>query len=126
MKLWKIVITVFCIVILIPQTTFAIGNIFSVGENWETTGKTKAEEGTTMDSHALQEASESIYDILLVAATVVAILVGAFMGIQFMTAGIDKKVQVKESLFPYIVSCIVVFGSLGIWKLVVTIMNEIK
>ena len=43
-----------------------------------------------------------------------------------MTAGIDQKVEVKESLFPYIVSCIVVFGSMGIWKLAVTIMNNVE
>ena len=42
-----------------------------------------------------------------------------------MTAGIDKKVEVKQALFPYFISCIVLFGAFGIWKLVITIMNEV-
>ena len=43
-----------------------------------------------------------------------------------MTAGIEQKVQVKEALFPYLISCIVVFGSLGIWKITVNIMKQIE
>lgn len=126
MRILKIIIVIFCITLLVPQTINACGDILTKGETWEIDGKAKAQEGMTMDTSELQKASSQLYNILLIAATVVALCVGAFMGIQFMTAGIDKKVQVKESLIPYFISCIVVFGSLGIWKLVVTIMKEIK
>lgn len=126
MRILKIIFVIFCITLLVPQTINACGEILSKGELWESDGKAKAEARGTLDTRELRDASSQIYNILLIAATVVALFVGMFLGIKFMTAGIDKKVQVKEALFPYLISCIVVFGSLGIWKLAVTIMNEIK
>ena len=123
MKLIKILTISFCIILMLSQSVFALGDILSIGESWETTGKTHA--NTTMNTDDITDISGKLYNILLAIATAVAVIVGAILGIQFMTAGIDKKVEVKQSLFPYLISCIVVFGSLGIWKLVVTIMNEI-
>ena len=63
--------------------------------------------------------------LIILPIIIVAVLVGAILGIQFMTAGIDKKVEVKQALFPYIVSCVVMFGAFGIWKLMVMILNGI-
>lgn len=123
MKIVKTTLISIFIIILLSQNVFALGNIFSTAEDWETTGK--AHTNTTMDTENLNNISGKLYNLLLAVATGVAVIVGAMLGIQYMTAGIDKKVEVKESLFPYIVSCIVVFGSMGIWKLVVTVMSKI-
>ena len=123
MKIIKTALIIIFIIILLSQNAFALGDIFSTAEDWETTGK--AHTNTTMDTENLNNISGQLYNILLAVATGVAVIVGAILGIQYMTAGIDKKVEVKESLFPYIVSCIVVFGSMGIWKLVVTIMSKV-
>ena len=124
MKLIKIISISLCIIILFSGNVFALGNIINMGESWENIGIQHT--NTTMDTSNLSNISSQLYNILLSVATIVAIIVGAILGLQYMTAGIDKKVEVKESLFPYIVSCIVVFGSLGIWKLTVTIMREIN
>ena len=62
--------------------------------------------------------------MLLAVAFGIAVIVGAILAVQFMTAGINKKVEVKEALFPYLISCGVVFSAMGIWKLVVTIMSD--
>ena len=107
---------------MLSQSVFALGEIIITGEEWENEGKNHT--NTTMDTDAIKEISNKIYNLLLWVATAVAIIVGAILGIQFMTAGIDKKVEVQRSLFPYIISCVVVFGSLGIWKLVVTILKS--
>lgn len=124
MKLIKIISISLCIIILLSCNVFALGDILDTGKSWEETGLQHT--NTTMDTNNLSKISSQLYNILLSVATVVAIIVGAILGLQYMTAGIDKKVEVKESLFPYFISCIVVFGSLGIWKLVVTIMGQIK
>lgn len=123
MKIIRTTLIIIFIIILLSQNVFALGNIFSTAEDWETTGK--AHTNTTMDTENLNNISGQLYNILLAVATGVAVIVGAILGIQYMTAGIDKKVEVKESLFPYMVSCIVVFGSMGIWKLVVTVMRNV-
>ena len=125
MKLIKILTISFCIILVLSNNVFALGDIFTMGESWETTGKQYAEEGKTIDTDQINKMSSNLYNMLLAIATVVAVVVGAILGIQFMTAGIDKKVEVKQALFPYLISCVVVFGSLGIWKLVVTIMKQI-
>jgi len=124
MKLVRILTISFCIIIILSQNILAIDTIFDTGKKWWNTGKDNA--GIGIDTNLLKDGSSQIYNLLLVIATVTAIIVGAILGIQFMTAGIDKKVEVKQSLIPYFVSCIVVFGSLGIWRLVVSIASQIK
>lgn len=122
MKILRVFI-IFCIAIFIlSQSVFALSEIINTSKDWTKTGKEHT--NTTMDTANLQEKSGDIYNMFLAVATGVAVVVGAMLGLQYMTAGVDKKVEVKESLFPYIVSCIVVFGSLGIWKLVVTILKD--
>lgn len=123
MKIIRTTLIIIFIIILLSQNVFALGDIFSTAEDWETTGK--AHTNTTMDPKNLNNISGQLYNILLAVATGVAVIVGAILGVQYMTAGIDKKVEVKESLVPYLISCTVVFGSLGIWKLVVTILGDI-
>jgi len=123
MKSIKILIISFCIILMLSNTVFALGDIFSTGENWMEIGENKSAGKMDFETN-VKNLSDNLYNLLLAIATGVAIIVGAILGIQFMTAGIDKKVQVKESLFPYLISCLVVFGAFGIWKLVVIIMSN--
>lgn len=123
MKFIKVILISIFVIIFLTQNVLALGEIFSQGENWTDTGVQHT--GQTMDTTNIKDTSDALYNLLLAVATVVAIVVGAILGVKYMTAGIDEKVKVKESLFPYFISCIVVFGSLGIWKLVVSIMSNI-
>ena len=52
-----------------------------------------------------------------------AVIIGMVIGIQFMTASVEEKAKIKESLVPYVVGCVVVFGAFGIWKLAVTVLS---
>lgn len=126
MRLIKILLISFCIIITLSQGVFALEEIINMGENWVTTGKDVAEtDQLTLDTSLLKTKLSAIYNVFLVAATIIAIIVGAILGVKFMAAGIDKKVEVKQALFPYLISCLVVFGSFGIWRLVVVLMSEI-
>lgn len=73
----------------------------------------------------LHETSNFIYNLLLAIALILAVIVGIIIGIQFMTASVEEKAKIKESLVPYVVGCVVVFGAFGIWKLAVTIMSQV-
>lgn len=119
----KISILIFITVLILSSHVFAVSNILSMADNAIETGKDQA--GDTVDTGKLINISDTIYNIFLGVGTGIAIIVGAILGIQFMTAGVDKKVEVKEALVPYVISCIVIFGSFGIWKLVVTILNSV-
>ena len=78
-----------------------------------------------INSASLQDLSNSIYNIALIAGIVIAVLVGAILGIKFMTGSVEEKADVKKLLIPYVVGCVVIFGAFGIWKLVVTILSGI-
>lgn len=123
MKLIKIITISFCIIMILSQNIFAISDILDKGKKWENVGLDNA--NMTMDTQVLIDGEEKLYNILLAAATVVAVIVGAIIGIQMMTSGISKKAEAKEALLPYVISCIAVFGSLGIWKLVVLLLSNI-
>ena len=123
MKIIKIGLISIFIILLLSQNVFALGEIFLTADDWLDTGSNHT--NTTMDTENLRKISGHLYNIFLAVETGVAVIVGAILGIQFMTAGIEKKVEVKQALFPYLVSCVIVFGSMGIWKLIVTILSDI-
>lgn len=69
--------------------------------------------------------TNNVYNILLFIGLTLVIIVGVVLGIQFMTGSVEQKAKVKDSLVPYIAGCIVIFGAFGIWKLVLTILENI-
>ena len=73
----------------------------------------------------LSTVSNTIYNILLTVGIIIAVLMGAILGIKLMISGIDEKAEVKKLLIPYVVGCIIIFGGFGIWKLVVTILQSV-
>lgn len=42
-----------------------------------------------------------------------------------MVGSVEQKAKVKDSLLPYIIGCIVIFGAFGIWKIVLTILENV-
>lgn len=77
-----------------------------------------------IDEGNLSNMSDMLYNALLVIATVIAVIVGLVIAIQFMTGSVGKRAKVKETLIPYVAGCIVIFGAFGIWKLVVNILSQ--
>lgn len=74
---------------------------------------------------SLKNVSNTVYNILLVVGTSIAVIMGAILGIKLMASGVEEKAEVKKLLIPYVVGCIVIFGGFGIWKLAVTILQGI-
>ncbi len=106
----------FCI-----STSHALAEVFSSGKAFLKEGSDIDE---TINTTALQETSDTIYNTLLGIAIMVAIIVAMVLGIQFMVASADEKAKVKEALMPFVVGCVVVFGSFTIWKIVVNVGND--
>lgn len=75
---------------------------------------------------ALQSFSKTMYNILLAVGVAVAVIVGGFIGLKFMTVtSAEEKAEVTKLLIPYLVGCVVVFGGFTIWKIVVNILSGI-
>ena len=124
MKKTIIYMLIIFLVIFIPNFSNAKGDISDVISS----GKgfiDSAKSDITVSGDTIKEASANIYNILFYTGTILSVLVGAILGIKIMMASAEDKAKVKESLIPYIVGCIVIFGSFSIWKIAVTILNSI-
>lgn len=121
----KLIISFIAIVLLASifytPTSHAIGDIMGEGKGFL---EASNGENGVIDQKALKGASDSIYNTLLAMAIIIAVIVAMVLGIQFMVASADEKAKVKEALMPFIIGCIVVFGSFTIWKVFVNIGNS--
>ena len=88
----------------------ALSNIVSGADGFIQNGQGSSK----IDNDDIHNLSDSLYNILLIIGTVIA-----------MTGSIEVKSKVKESLIPYVVGCVVIFGAFGIWKLAITILQGI-
>ncbi len=99
----------------------SISNTLGGADDFVNSGKTN--QNNTFNTTALNNASDLVYNTLLILGTCIAVIIATVLGIQFMTGSIEQKVKVKESLIPFIIGCAVIFGAFGIWKLVITILR---
>lgn len=100
----------------------SIGNIISGAKNFENEGK-QGYSDNTLNTDVLDSTASLIYNTLLIVGTCIAVIIAAVLGLQFITGSVEQKVKVKESLLPFIVGCIVLFGAFGIWKLVIILLR---
>lgn len=120
----KIVISLLLVILLFNifcSSSQAISDMMAEGKSFLEAGNSVE---ATIDTTALKSTSDYIYNVLLAIASIVAIIVAMVLGIQFMAASADEKAKVKEAIIPFIVGCIVVFGSFTIWKVAIKIGNS--
>lgn len=112
-----IFILMICSTHIVQATT--ISNIIQGADGFITNGSST----DVIATDKLKSASDIIYNILLILGTIIAVIVGVVLGIQFIMGSVEQKAKVKDSLIPFIVGCVVIFGAFGIWKLVITILR---
>lgn len=122
------IVMIICILIMVFLSTFS----YVLGADTDTPFKDAdsfikngTDQGSTIDPQEMKDLSSLIYYLLLSIATVVAVAVGAILGIKYMLASVDDKANIKETMIPFIIGCVVVFGAFGIWKITVTIGSSI-
>ena len=70
-------------------------------------------------------AFNSIYNVLLAIGITVTVIWGLIIAIKLMMSSVEEKAEYKKMLWPYLVGCIVIFGSFAIWKIVIVVMNNV-
>ena len=86
--------------------------------------KEAAAEQDTSDAQTA-EVITILYNTLMSLGSVIAVGIGGALGIKFMTSSAEDKAKVKESMVPYVIGCAVIFGSLVIWKISMTLFSQI-
>lgn len=102
--------------------TSDIGHVIKSGDNFLEAGK---KENSVIDEAKLQDASKTIYNILLLIGICVAVIISAILGLQFIIGSAEEKAKISEALIPFVIGCMVVFGAFGIWAIFINIGNDL-
>ena len=114
-------IIVACTCLISINQVKACDNIVTEADNFLNKGKANAD--NAISTEKLKDASSLLYNTLLIIGVCAAVIMGAILGIQFITGSVEQKAKVKDSLIPFIVGCVAIFGAFGIWKLVITLLK---
>ncbi len=131
-KLLKIIIKIILISIIVQTISIpnvkatTLDDIFEVGNIFINEGKTQSRKNSAINYSEFRLTVASIGNILTSLGVVLAVIIGAILGIQIMWGSIEQQAKVKEMLMPYAIGCIVIFGAFGIWKLAITIFSQIQ
>ena len=79
----------------------------------------------TINQDNADTALKSIYNILLAIGITVTVVWGLIIAIKLMMSSVEEKAEYKKMLWPYLIGCIVIFGSFAIWKIVIVVMNNV-
>lgn len=131
----KILISFFIILITIFTFTFnssvyaqtsldgstgTVDDIMSGADSFVNEG----ESNVSIDENLLGETAGFLYNMLLAFGIITAVIVGSILGIKYMIGSVEEKAEYKQTLLAYLISCVVVFGAFGIWKLVINILSS--
>lgn len=99
------------------------GDIFGIGDNFIKQGSDS--QNSIIDEEQLRTDASSIFKILTTIGITLSVIIGGILGIKFMMASAEDKAQIKEMLIPYVIGCVVIYGAVTIWMIVVKIMEQI-
>ena len=71
----------------------------------------------------MKEASDDVYNLLSSVGMIISVIVGIALGIIYMMASAVDKAKVKETLIPYFIGSLVIFGAFGIWKIAINTLG---
>lgn len=106
---------------LVYASSHTAGEVISEADSFIQKGEQNASQVISQED--LKGLSDTIYNILLVIGIIAAVIVGALLGLKFITEGVEGKAEVQKSLIAYVIGCVVIFASFLIWKIVVTVLQ---
>lgn len=122
------ILIVLIVLFSINTNVYAFGKIIQDGKAFigsADTSDAKVVDATAVNN-GLKDISGFLYNVLLSAGVVIAVIVGTTLGIKFMIGGVEGQVKVKEMLIPFVIGCMVIFGAFGIWKIALNIGSRLE
>lgn len=108
------------VLLLYNFEVYATDDIIKGAENFLDAGT-----DIVLNSESIKNTSDIIFNVFSVIGTIVVVLVGAILGIQFIMGSIEEKAKIKELLIPYVIGSIVIFGAVGIWTVAIKVFSNI-
>lgn len=130
MKLSKLKLLIILIIftllinIIMPVQAISVDDIWIQGSNFINEGK-KNPNGT-FNGKNMKDATDTLYSLFFGAGVAIAVIVGAYLGVKFMTEGVEGKAKIKEALIPFVIGCMIIFGGFSIWKIAMNLFRDIE
>ncbi|MCL2383128.1 MAG: pilin [Oscillospiraceae bacterium] len=131
-KVFGIILIFILILAIYPKESYALRNIMEQGDSFLNDAQTRYEEERAagenpigIERDGLVEVTQTLYNIFFTIGLFIAIGVATVLGIQFVIGSAEEKAKIKESLIPFVIGCIVVFGSFGIWRIFIEVGNSL-
>ena len=119
-----LIILIFLQIIYMPMAQASFwGEIFQAGDDFLKNGSSQ---GTAINSEQFKGEISNIYNLLFSLGVVLSVVIGAILGIKYMFGSIEEQAKIKETLIPYAIGCLVIFGAFGIWKLAINIFSSLN
>lgn len=126
-KILKIIVTIVMLLNVLPiidsnvYASSLFGNIQSSAENFLQIGKNNQK----ITAATAKDKILPIANMLVAIATVVFLIVGGIMGVQYMISGANERAQLKTKLIWFVIAVVVVYGAAGIFNIAVSIMLKV-
>lgn len=124
-KIVFVLLVVITLLLSIYNVTYAtsLDQIMTGADSFIVAGKNNNSTGLSWSG--ITNASDLIYNTLLTIGVIVALVIGTYLGIKFITSSVEEQAKIKESLIPFVVGCVVIFGAFGIWKLATNLLETL-
>lgn len=116
-----VIMIIFQMMFIPISSAFSLDSVIGTGNQFLEEGKGN----NLIDNVQLKNTAGGLYNMLLGIGIALSVIIGAVLGIKFMLGSVEEQAKIKEALIPYAISCIVVFGAFGIWKIVISIGGNI-
>ena len=124
---------IFSIILLGYNPIFAADTVTETGKDWLNLGEDNIPEGKGffrkfdkligIDDKNNNEGFEGLAGVLMGLGTFIILIVGIILGIRLMFTQAEQKAKAKEALMIYLIGSVIIFGAVGIWKLLINILD---
>lgn len=131
-KVIKALVILIITILLISNSTYIYAdydvepnsNLIQQGKAWISLGKGEAEKSGSASTAKWSEFN-NLAGMLWGVGIFVVLVCGVIIGIKYMFASLEERASIKESLKPYIIGAVIIIGALGIWRLLIEILDKI-
>ncbi len=105
---------------VVKLASLSVDDIMGSAEDFIAQGEASSD----IQEDELNSTSDFLYNLFLGIGIIAAVAVGIALGIKYMVGSLEEKADLKQALLGYVVSCVVIFGAFGIWKIAIEIFSS--
>ena len=81
--------------------------------------------GSPQTSTQLTNISDKVIDIIYTIGIFLSVTILMVIGIKYMTGSVSEKAQYKETMVPYLIGAVLLFGGINILKLIYDVVTKV-